>query len=237
MVRRHALVIRICRSASVTRRGSRRATRFLRRHGRGMIRGSGGFRSDHPVSFEFTGLGRGGDGRTAVVFGREVLFVLAGHVFMMRLRGQRFPVVLVLCDFLSVVGTRCNSALAAVEGNVILVHDHSPVVDGGHIGDVGHGAVVVERASAPFSASEADTAVAVAVIHAAIEPDVRAPITGTPPVDAVGPSPVARCPQQAYGPNHPGAGDPVVASIVIPSPVAGRPHIAGAGADGLGVNG
>jgi len=73
-----------------------------------------------------------------VICGREILFVLAGHVFVPRLRGQRFFVVLVLRHFFFVGGTRRNAAFAAVEGHMIFVHDHSLVVDGGHIGDVGH---------------------------------------------------------------------------------------------------
>jgi hypothetical protein len=155
----------------------------------------------------------------------------------MGLRGERFPVVLVLRDFFFVRGTGLNAALAAVERHVILVHDHGLFVDGGHIGYVGHGAVVVERPAAPFSATKADAAVAEAVVHSAVEADVRAPITAVPSIHAVGESPVAGGPQQAYRCNHPGARHPVVASIVIPAPVARSPHVAGARTDGLGVNG
>ncbi len=172
-----------------------------------------------------------------MVFGCEVLFVVAGHVFVPRLRGQRFPVVLVLRLFFFVAGTSLNAALAAVEGHVILVHDHSLVVHVGHTGNIRHRAVVVERASAPFSAGKAHAAITEAVVNSTVEADVRAPITTTPCVNTVGPSPVARGPQQAYRRYHPGSGYPVVAVIVIPGPVAGRPHMAGAGADRLGVNG
>src|ERR1017187_6608672 len=218
-------------------RVSTRATRLLRRHGRRLIRSACRLRCHYTLPAEYAGLGGGRDRGASVVCGCEVLFVLAGHVFVPRLRGQRFGVVLVLRDFFFVRGTGRNAALAAVEGHVILVHDHCLVVDSGHIGDVGHAAVVVERASAPVSASEAETAVAVAVIDSAVEADVRTPITTMPSINTVRESPVARSPQQAYRCYHPGTGHPVVASIVIPSPVAGRPHIAGAGSDGLGVDG
>ena len=134
------------------------------------------------------------------------------------------------------------SALAAVEGHVrFVIHDdcavHVDISDyrGVH---VHHSGVVEEMAFAPFAAIEAVTAVSKSVINAAIESDLRSPVAGIPNVKAVVPTPVARGPQIAgFGRFYPRAGHPVVAVIVIPSPVTGRPHIAVAGADRLLVDG
>src|ERR1035438_7329444 len=182
VARRLAFAIRI-RGGCMLRRGCRRAARLLRRHGRRLIRRACRLRCYCTLPAEYAGLGGGRDRGASVICGCEVLFVLAGNVFVMRLRGKRFPVVLVLRDFFFVGGTGPNSALAAIESHVILVHDHSLVIDVGHIGDVGRRAVVVERASAPFSARKADAAVAEAVVHSPIEADVRAPITTMPSID------------------------------------------------------
>src|SRR5258708_6299277 len=209
LARRLAFVIRIRRGGCMLRRGCRPATRLLRRHGWSPIRSARRLGCHYTLTLEFAGLASGRNRRASVVFGCEVLFVVAGHVFVPRLRGQRFPVVLVLRLFFFVAGTSLNAALAAVEGHVILVHDHSLVVDGGHIGDVGHRAVVVERASAPFSAGKAHAAIAEAVVNSTVEADVRAPITTTPCVNTVGPSPVARGPQQTYRRYHPPSVNPV----------------------------
>ena len=72
--------------------------------------------------------------------------------------------------------------LAAVERNVIFVDDHSSVVNVRHISDadVGHRAVVEERAAAPLAADKADAAITEAVINTAVETDMRAPISGVP---------------------------------------------------------
>src|SRR5579863_1012801 len=173
------------RGGRMLRRGRRRAPRLLRRHGRRFIWGACRLGCHYTLPAEHAGLGGGRDRWASVVCGCEVLFVLAGHVFVMGLRGERFAVVLVLRDFFFVRGTGRNAALAAVERDVILIHDHCLVVDGGHIGDVGHGTVVIERPSAPFSATKADAAVAEAVVNSAVEADVRAPITAVPSINTV----------------------------------------------------
>src|SRR5258708_4729791 len=149
LARRLALIIRIRWSGCMLRGWCRPATRLLRRHRWSLIRSARRLGCHYTLTLEFAGLASGRNRGASVVFGCEVLFVVAGHVFVPRLRGQRFAVVFVLRSFFFVAGTSLNAALAAVEGHVILVHDHSLVVDGRHIGDVGHPAGVVERASAP----------------------------------------------------------------------------------------
>src|SRR5271169_3497975 len=175
-----AFVIRLRRGGSMFRRGRRR-TRLLGRHGWRLIRSACGLGCYYTLPVKFAGLGSGRDRRASVVCGREVLFILAGHVFVLGLRRERFGVMLVLRDFFFVGGTGNNPALATVEGHVRLVADDDGSVDI-DVGDVDrvhmhHGGVVVERASAPFSATKTDAAVAEAIVHSAVEADVRAPIT------------------------------------------------------------
>jgi hypothetical protein len=97
-------------------------------------------------------------------------------------------------------GTRSYSPLSAVEGHVrVIVYDDGLVIDIGDVGDihVGHRAVVEKVAAAPFAAREAFAEVSEAVINAAIESDMRAPIAGIPNIEAVVPTPVAWGPQKA----------------------------------------
>src|SRR5207302_8400360 len=131
-------VSRIRGGGCMLRDGRGPATRLLRRDSRSLIRSAGRLSCHYTFTLEFAGLASGRNRRASVVFGCEVLFVVAGHVFVPRLRGQRFPVVLVFRLFFFVAGTSLNAAPAAVEGHVILVHDHSLVVDGRHTGDISH---------------------------------------------------------------------------------------------------
>src|SRR5438270_1251660 len=95
-------------------------------------------------------------------------------------------------------GTRAYSALSAVVGDMrVVVDDHGLVIDVRDVGDihVGHRAIVKKFAAAPFAAFEAFAEVSEAVINAAIESDMRAPIAGIPKICAVVPTPVSRSPQ------------------------------------------
>src|SRR5262249_6788033 len=110
------------------------------------------------------------------------------------------------------------------------------VVDGRHV-HVGDGGVVVERVASPVAADVTDAEVAEAVVDAAVETYVWAPVSGVPYVHAVRPSPVARRPQRANeGRDHPIAGYPVITSIDVPSPVAGHPDVTGSGAYRLSID-
>src|SRR6202030_2992325 len=109
--------------------GLRRRTRLLRRHRRRLIRSSGRLGRHYALPVKLSRLGRGCNRRTSVIRRRKVLLVLTGHVFVLGLRRQRYPVVLVLRHFLFVIRTRRNPALASVERHVILVHDYRLVVD------------------------------------------------------------------------------------------------------------
>jgi hypothetical protein len=152
------------------------------------------------VSGEAGGARRGRNWRPAVVLARQQSTVLACGLLMLHLRRDWSTVRFVGPGLLLRRGTRSYSALSAVERNVrVIVYDHGLVIDIGDVGDihVGHRAVVEKSAAAPFAAREAFAEVSEAVINAAIESDMRAPIASIPKIDAVVPTPVAWGPQKA----------------------------------------
>src|SRR5260370_36660017 len=67
------------------------------------------------------------------------------------------------------------------------------VIDDGrvHVGDCG---VIAEMLAHPHSATESDTGISEPIIHAAVEADVRAPVSGVPSVVAASKSPIAGSP-------------------------------------------
>jgi len=125
--------------------------------------------------------------------------------------------------------------------------------DGGmvHDGDVVHvhvdgvvstaktviGGVIEEVTAAPLATNEAYAEVAEAIVDAAIEADVRAPVAGVEAVIAAFPTPPRGCPEiTGFRRDDPGAGNPVIAAVICIGPVARRPDVAVAGADGLYVD-
>src|SRR4029077_3824570 len=102
-----------------------------------------------------------------------------------------------------------------------------------HVSDA---TVVKESVPSPLPTEKADAGVAKAVVDATVKADVRTPVAAVPSVESIIPTPVARSPEHPNGGEHPGPGHPVIAIVVIPSPVPGGPEIARAGAKGLHVN-
>jgi hypothetical protein len=178
--------------------------------------------------------------RPAVVLPREQSAVLARGAFMLQLRRKRAAMRFVGVGCLLRRGTCGYSALSAVVRHVcIIVYDDGLVVDIGDVCDIhiSHRPVIEKFATAPFAAGEAFAEVSEAVINAAVESDMRAPISGIPNIEAVVPTPVSGGPQIAYFRGFdPSAGHPVVAVIVAPGPVSRCPYVARAGAEGLLVN-
>jgi hypothetical protein len=81
--------------------------------------------------------------------------------------------------------------------------------------------------AAPVAALVADAAIAVAIRDAAVEADFRTPIAFMKGIDAVVPAPISWRPQQLrFRRQRPRARYPVIARIVIPGPIAGRPDVA-----------
>src|SRR6202795_1967961 len=111
-----------------------------------------------------------------------------------------------------------------VDGDVV---HHGLVVrvvnDGGvHIVDRG---VVVIPVAVPTAADVTHADVAETVIDAAVESDVRTPVTGVPTVPSADEPPIAGSPQHTHpGRLNPGAGDPVII-VAVPMPVSRRPEV------------
>src|SRR5215469_2661925 len=97
------------------------------------------------------------------------------------------------------------------------------VVDNGRVYAV-HISVVGKATAFPSAALIPNTAVAEAVVDAAVETHVRSPIPRVPDIYAVTPAPVTGSPQEAHlWWLNPCAGHPVIAGVVVVSPVAGYP--------------
>jgi len=121
-----------------------------------------------------------------------------------------------------------NAAPAAVVGDAgDVVHHDGAVVDVSDAGDIDavDGAVVVEVVASPIAAVVAIAGVAEAIVDAAVETDVKAPVTAVEAPAVVIPTPISRGPQSAIvGGSAPCAGNPVVAGWT-PVPVTGGPDI------------
>ena len=121
-----------------------------------------------------------------------------------------------------------ETAIAAIKADpVVVVHDHSPVVDVVHHGHVHivYVAVIEEVAGVPIAALIADAHVAEAIIHASVEANVRTPVAMKEAVAAMGISPIAGGPERPLiGSLHPDTGNPVIACRSI-TPVARCPEI------------
>ncbi len=125
------------------------------------------------------------------------------------------------------LGANARAAIVAdaVDRDVV---DHRLVVHIGNmdVGDVVDRPVVIELVSLPAAALVAVTGIAIAVVDAAVEPDVRSPVAAMEAIPARGEHPVAGGPEEAdAGRRDPGAGHPVIAPAA-PGPVAGGPDIA-----------
>src|SRR5580658_4433132 len=108
------------------------------------------------------------------------------------------------------------------------------VVNRGHIYVI-HRRVVAELVVYPVSAFVAGTAVAKAIVNAAIEADSGAPVTLVPSKCTAAPAPITRSPEQANaGRLDPCAGHPEIAVGTV-RPETRRPQIAVLGTNGLRV--
>src|SRR5580704_17740889 len=151
---------------------------------------------------------------------------------MLHLIGGGLEVMLVGRLHFDSGGVHLN-ALAAIEADVVDVDDGGLLDDGAvlvnvgdmHAAEVRARAVVGEYSATPLAAGEADAAETEAVVHATVEPNMRAPIAGVPAVGSAFKTPVARSPQQASaGRLRPHARNPEVSCIPV-RPVAGSPEI------------
>jgi len=129
-----------------------------------------------------------------------------------------------------------KTRVGVIDGRIVndrLVHVNVGDTGAVHIHDRG---VIEERATAPLAAAEPDATVTEAVIHAAVEADVFAPVSAVPSVKAAFKSPIARCPEEAgLRRRDPSAGNPEVA-FITPRPIAGGPHESCTGTHRLFIN-
>jgi hypothetical protein len=168
-------------------------------------------------------------------------FVVSGEILVMLLEGCPALVLVVLGQSLFRARVVMDAVRAAAEGYVAVTGDEASIdtlviLEGGvdvavvHMHDRG---VVVEVVAAPLSAGKADAAVTEAVVHAAVIAHVRAPVALMEAIATTFPTPVGGRPQRAFiRGGHPGAGNPVVASVAV-GPVTGSPHHAGLHTGGL----
>ena len=167
-----------------------------------------------------------------MIFGGEERFIRAGHALMLQLRRNCRDMLLVSGGFLFGCGLRGDAAAATVEAHAgRFIDDDGLFVDVGDrdTAEIVDRAIVGEHAIVPMTALVAQAGIAEAVIDAAVEADMRSPITGGPHVDAVAPAPIARRPQHTDGRRHdPRARNPKIA-IRTAGPVAGSPDVTGGG--------
>jgi hypothetical protein len=146
---------------------------------------------------------------------------------MITLQRRRLEVMVTFRSKLMSSRSRLDTA-RSVERHVHVIVDDGPVI---YVGDVNtthvHGRTVIEeRTTAPVTTLESNTTIAEAVIHTAVEANVRAPVATVPGVHAAGPAPVTRCPKQSgVRRQHPRARHPVI-TVVTVGPISGCPHVA-----------
>jgi hypothetical protein len=106
---------------------------------------------------------------------------------MLDLRVGGFEVPFVAPPLFASIGASHDSASAAVVAHAVhgYVVDHSLVIDV-NIGDVYvvDAAVVEKVSSVPIAASVAGAEISEAVVNAAVEANVRTPVTGVPKVES-----------------------------------------------------
>src|ERR1700722_216844 len=216
------------------------STGMLRRHGGGVIFAASRAGRDRRTAAEITRPGGRSDGGAPVIRRSKVAAILTCRLLVLRLRGQRGGVLLAAGSFFLRRRAHLNAAASTViAGGGRVVDDYRFVVDMGHVGDahVGHRPVVEETSAAPLAPGKAHAPVTEPVVDAAVEADVRTPISGVPRVKSPAPAPIAGRPKLPNRSNYPGSRNPVITAVIVPGPVPWSPDKTGAGADGLRVNG
>ena len=170
---------------------------------------------------------------------RQESMIAAGSLHMLGLQLCWRPVLLTCRRLFCLRRTGGDSTSTAVIADMVYrrVVDYGLVINIVNIRDVYviHRAVVIEGSVIPIPSLITGTAIAVAVVDAAVEADLRTPVAAIPGVGVASPAPIARSPEQTHRSQHPRARHPEVAFVPI-SPVARRPQIAGGGNHGLRVH-
>ena len=190
----------------------------------------------HMSAVEFAGSHRSSHAWMPVIRRGKKLTVMASFAFVMNLFGKRHAVRLMAPAHFFHRRTDHNSA-RTVKAYMHVIDDYVAAIDVMKAKAHMHNrAVVEERSASPLAANEADAAVAETIVNAAVEANVRTPISLVPAVPAMLKAPVAGRPEHACGRDHPGSRNPVISAIFIPTPVAGGPEVARSRASGLLIN-
>src|SRR5579864_2116701 len=169
-------------------------------------------------------------GRPPMIFRCKVRPVRSRRVFVGSLFGGCLHVRLSLVRALPLRRYRSYSAGAAIEAHVahLALTDNGPVDVGvvDHCGvHVHHRRVIREMFAVPRSANESHSAITESIVHAAIETNVRSPVTGMKRIHSFSPAPVSRRPEETDSRRrNPDSRHPVVTGIAV-SPVARGPDV------------
>ena len=172
-----------------------------------------------------------------MVDGRKQRAIGTCGLHVLRLHGGRRNMLLMCPGLFLGGGSRGSPTIAAIEA----YSSYGGIVDDGFVVDVGDvdaaeivdGPVVREDAVSPVAALVAGAHIAETVIDAAVESDMRPPISGVPNIEAISPAPISWSPEQADGRRlNPGSRYPVVTLGTV-CPEAGCPDVARAGNFGL----
>ncbi len=192
------------------------------------------------------GTGHRGMGGNPLIHRSKIGLVLFCYLFMLPLCRSRLKVRLA-CEACLLRGRpRGYAVRPAIETGVIVIDDRR-VVDhrGVHIRGPNDGrvyancrCVVSKLTTAPLAAAESASTVTKSIIHAAVEADLRAPVTAIENIIAAVPiSPIARRPEIARLRSlHPCSRNPVVVALAVPGPIAWSPHVVGLRTGRLFVN-
>ncbi len=167
-------------------------------------------------------------GGLSVIFGgRSCLGLTAGRRFLLRSWSGSGLAVLPRHRRFRRAGPRCGSAGSAVKTRPITPVAY--VLDIGVMNDrrihVHHRGVIGKVPAFPTAAVESSSAVAEAIVHAAIEAHGRSPVAGIKRIESIRKTPIARCPEEAgLRRRYPRTGDPVIACVAI-APVARLPKV------------
>ena len=164
----------------------------------------------------------------SVVERRAQLRVTTREVLVVPLHRGRLEVMIVFSHHFMRRGTCTQSTGSAVEGHVIIHVNHSVVVYVRHVhaADVHDRTVIKERTTAPITTLESNTGITEAVVHTAVEADMRTPVAAVPAIDTARPTPVAGGPEQArLRRHHPGTRHPVITVLAV-RPIPRRPDVA-----------
>ncbi len=135
----------------------------------------------------------------AVIHRRQQSMVACGGLFVPNLNARRLNMLL-MRERLFLRRRPRLYPVRSIETYVTVVRHrnaiHISVVDNVDV-HVGHRRVIPEPAAFPHAPEESNAAVAKAVIHPAIETDVRTPVPGVPAIEASAPTPISRRPEHA----------------------------------------